>query len=101
MFQNRNWIRLFFLGLMGFLIIAKIVALTPSSLEESKSSNTAVDPNILIQNEEPSLIPGIPKNRVAEYKIDRFQYVSVQNGEKQWRIEADQALLYNPEKLVH
>lgn len=101
MFQNRNWIRHFFLALTALLIIAKIVALTPSSLEESKSANTAIDPNTLLQDQEPTLAPGIPKNRVAEYNIDKFQYVSVQNGEKQWRIEADQAFLYNPEKLVH
>jgi LPS export ABC transporter protein LptC len=101
MFQNRNWIRIFLLGLTALLIIAKIVALSPSSLEESKSSNTAVDPNTLLQDDEPTLVPGIPKNRIAEYTIDKFQYVSVQNGEKQWRIESDQAFLYNPEKLVH
>jgi LPS export ABC transporter protein LptC len=87
--------------LLGIVIIAEIVALTPSSLEEPSSSNAAVDPDSLIQDNEPSLVPDLPKDRISEYTVEKFHYVSVQNGEKQWRIEADKAFMYNPERLVH
>lgn len=102
LYFKRKILRPFFLALIALFIIAKIVILSPASLEESKSSQiVAVDPSSLFLNKEPSLAPGIPKDRIAEYSIEKFKYVSIQNGEKQWRIEAHRAFMYNPERLVH
>jgi len=101
MFLRRKRLRPILLVLFGIFIIAEIVALSPSSLEETKSMSAAVDPETLIMDDEPTLVPGIPKGRIAEYSIEKFDYVSVQNGEKQWKIEAKKAFLYNPERMVH
>jgi LPS export ABC transporter protein LptC len=83
------------------IIITEIVALSPSSLEQTKQTADSIDPQSLVENNEFTLAPGIPKGRIAEYTVEKFSYVSVQNGVKQWKIEADKAFMYNPEKLVH
>jgi LPS export ABC transporter protein LptC len=100
MFIRRS-IRPLFMVLFGLLIVTQILVLSPSSLEETKTSTKSVDPDTLISDTGPTLAPGIPKDRIAEYAIEKFKYVSIQNGEKQWRIEANKAFLYNPERLVH
>jgi hypothetical protein len=60
-----------------------------------------VDPETLILDHEPSIVPGLPRNRIADYSVEQLRYVSTQNGEKQWRIESNQAFMYNPEHLMH
>ena len=87
--------------LLGAIITTQIVALIPSSLEEGKSTSIGVDPDLLVQDDEPTLVPGIPKNRIPEYSIEQFHYVSLQDGQKLWRVEARKAFLYNPERLSH
>lgn len=102
MWIRRRRFRPILLILLSGAIITQIVALSPSSLEEIRpTKNTPLDPSALIQDDEPTLIPGIPKDRVPEYGIYKFKYVSVQNSEKQWRIESEKAFLYNPERMVH
>jgi hypothetical protein len=99
--QKKRW-RPILLPVVGICIVAEIVVLSPSPLEESKSVSNSVDPETLILDNEPSLVPGLPQGKIADYAVDGFNYVSVQDGAKQWKIEADRAFLYNdPEKLVH
>jgi LPS export ABC transporter protein LptC len=98
---KRKHLRPLLLVGMGAVIITQIVALSPSKLEESKTSPVAVEPETLILDNEPSLIPGFPQRKIAEYGVEDFRFVSVQEGIKQWRIEAKRAFLYNPEHLVH
>ena len=98
---KRKQLRPILLIAIGVVIVTEIVALSPSSLEESKSGSVAVEPEALILDNEPSLIPGFPQRKIAEYGVEDFRFVSVQNGIKQWRIEAKRAFLYNPEHLVH
>ncbi len=98
---RKRQLRPLLLIITGVIIVTKVVALSPSTLEESKSAASPIDPETLVLDHEPTLIPGLPQNRIAEYSIQKFTYVSVQNGEKQWRIEAASAFLYNPERLVH
>jgi LPS export ABC transporter protein LptC len=86
---------------IGLFVIAEIVILSPSPLEEVRVSLLPQDPEVFIEEAGPSLAPGIPRNRIAEYAVDKFHYVSVQSGEKQWKIEANKAFMYNPERLVH
>lgn len=90
----------FIAGVAG-LVIMEIVALSPSSLEEGGSRSAAVDPESLMDNEDVTLATGIPKDRVPEYSIDQFQYVSTHGTEKQWKLVADKAHLYNIERIVH
>ncbi len=101
MFSKGKWLRRLILAVLGAAITTQIIVLSPSSLEDTKPANEFVDPNTLVQDQSHSLAPGIPKGRIAEYSIDQFHYVSVQNGVKQWRIEAETAFLYNPERMVH
>src|SRR5689334_8159213 len=93
---KRRFFRFLALGTLGIVIVAEIVVLSPSPLESGKPASGAVDPNTLIQDNEPTLAPGIPRDRIADNSIQTFRYVSIQNGEKQWRIESDQAFMYNP-----
>ena len=86
---------------IGAVIVTEIVALSPSSLEEGKPGPLAVEPEALILDNEPSLIPGFPQRKIAEYGVEDFRFVSIENGNKQWRIEAKRAFMYNPERLVH
>lgn len=101
----RAWIRrrfrpLLLAGIVGFTVM-EIVALSPSSLEEEETNvNTPIDPQALTPDTSSALATGIPK-RIPEYQVERFDYVSTQDGMKQWNLIADRAALYNKEKLVH
>src|SRR4051812_24646024 len=87
--------------IVGFTVM-EIVALSPSSIEQEDSGvNTPIDPQALMPDNGQSLATGIPKGRIPEYQVERFDYVSTQGGEKQWQLVADRAALYNKEKLVH
>ena len=94
----RPWI----MAILGALIIMEIVALSPAPLEEGGgATNALVDPETLMGDDEVTLATGIPKEKIAEYSVNQFQYVSTQASEKQWKLIADRAFLYNVEKLVH
>jgi LPS export ABC transporter protein LptC len=81
------------------MVFLRVLALSPTPLEENPSP--ALDPDSLVRSEEVTLAQGIPKERVPEYSVDQFNYVSTYQGEKQWRLNADRAYLFNKEKLVH
>ncbi len=98
---KKKWGRRFLLTAVGSIVAAQIIALSPSPLEETTTLSRALEANSFIQDSSPTLAPGIPTQRIAEYSIEKFHYVSIQNGIKQWRIEADTAFLYHPEHLVH
>ena len=87
--------------MIGLFTVTEIVVLSPSPLEEARVSIGPANPENFISPVKGALAPGIPPNRIAEYAVDKFNYVSVQNGEKQWKIEATQAFMYNPDRLVH
>ena len=89
------------LTLTVLLVITQIVFLSPTVLEETPAKPLTINSEELILDQGPTLVPGLPKARVAEYNIETFTYVSVQNGIKQWKIDAENAFLYNPERLVH
>jgi LPS export ABC transporter protein LptC len=98
----RRRLRPWLMALVAALVITEIVALSPAPLEEASSSSSAlVDPETLTGDDEVTLATGIPKEKIPEYSVDQFQYVSTQASEKQWKLLADRAFLYNKEKLVH
>lgn len=82
------------------LIIVQIVALSPSSLEETPLPS-GIEPKTLMQEALPRLATGIPANKIPDYSVDEFHYVSTQGGRKQWKLVAEKAFLYNRERLVH
>jgi LPS export ABC transporter protein LptC len=85
------------------LIIIEVVALSPSSLEQSPPSKTLLSEESLLPagGEEKVLATGIPTGKVPDYSVDGFNYVSTRAGQKQWKLVARRAFLYNGEKLVH
>lgn len=102
MFTLRKPLRPLLLLLLSILIIAKIVALSPASLEEEvRFGNRGVDPESLVEDVGTTLVPGVPQERIAEYAVEKFSYLSIQKSIKQWKIDARVAFLYNPERLVH
>jgi LPS export ABC transporter protein LptC len=87
---------------VGGVIFVEIVVLTPAPVEDySHPAQVALDPTSLSEADKPVLASGIPKGRIPEYSVEDFDYVSTQGGEKQWKLVASQAYLYNKEKLVH
>ena len=97
---NRR-LRPWLLAALVAAIIAQIVALSPASIEEARDNSAPLDPSTLIPKAKVTLAPGIPVDRVPEYSVDQFNYVSTQGGEKQWNLLAARANLYNKEKLTH
>jgi LPS export ABC transporter protein LptC len=92
---------LLLVGIVGFTI-TEIVALSPASVEqEDPAANTPIDPQALVPDSDGNLATGIPKDRIPEYQVERFDYVSTEKGVKQWNLLADQAAMYSKEKLVH
>jgi LPS export ABC transporter protein LptC len=98
----RSRLRLLFLGCLMVLVFVEIVALSPSSLEQSKTSPIITTESWDTEDQgEITLATGIPKEKIPEYSVDDFNYVSTQSGQKQWKLLATKAFLYNQEKLVH
>ena len=86
--------------IVGFTV-AEIVALSPSSVDDDSHPDTSpIDPTELVGSTDPVLATGIPR-RIPEYSVTEFDYVSTQDGEKQWKLLADKAALFNKEHLVH
>ncbi len=82
-------------------IIMQIVALSPNSVEESRDSSVPVDPDTLLPKEKVTLAPGIPKERVPEYTVDQFNYVSTHESIREWNLLAATAYFYNSARTVH
>ncbi len=99
--KRRKRLRRLFLGVIVVFVLAEIIFLSPSSIEEAAPANAAIDPELLTRTGEITLASGIPVNQIPEYSIDEFNYVSTQAGEKQWKLMAEKAFLYNTNKLCH
>lgn len=100
-FFLRRRLRGLLLGATATLIVVQIVALSPKTVEKPQDAKSAVDPETLLPIEERTLATGLPKGQVPEYSVDQFSYVSTQGMEKQWKLHAELAHLYNSEKIVH
>ena len=87
-------------GVVAFIIM-EIVALSPASFEDAPTESSVSEDTLLPKAEVGILATGIPKGKVPEYSVDGFHYVSVVGGQKQWKLVAEKANLYNVEKLVH
>jgi LPS export ABC transporter protein LptC len=94
-------IRPLLLTTVVLLIVGKIVFLSPAQLEESQSPPKALEIGALVHPEKHTLANGIPTDRVPDYTIEQFTYVSTHSGQKEWNLVAEQAFLYNSLKLVH
>ncbi|MGZ3709700.1 MAG: LPS export ABC transporter periplasmic protein LptC, partial [Bdellovibrionota bacterium] len=101
-FFFRRRLRPVLLLAISALILIEIIALSPSSVDEhGPTSPPPIEPELLMKDDEVTLAPGIPTDRIPEYSVNSFNYVSVQGGEKQWKLVAEKAFMYNGDKLVH
>lgn len=96
----RKGLRPFLLAGIALIILVDILLFLPSSIEE-KESKTGWDPQTFVPEKEQILATGIPKNQVPDYTVEKFSYLATQGTEKEWKLDADQAYLFNREKLVH
>lgn len=94
-------IRRIILACLSFLVLLEIVVLTPSPTEDSLARPNSNLKSGIILDDEPTAIPDLPKSRVPEYGVNSFKYISIQNSIRQWKLDAEQAFMYDPEKLVH
>lgn len=93
------------------MTVIQIILLSPNSLEQLKPVDIMITRESLIQNREPSLIPGFPLKQIPDYFMEQVSHVSIQKTFKQWNIKAQKAFFYslpydhdNPtssEKQVH
>jgi LPS export ABC transporter protein LptC len=94
-----NW-RPFALFAICLLIIFEVLFLLPSKLD-IKKAGSPVSPESLI----PPVAPVSKKievpQRIADYEVGKFQYISTNHGEKEWKLNSEHAFLYNKEKLVY
>ncbi len=73
----------------------------PSTLEKPFVAGQ-IDPEELKPNaQEEVLAPGIPKDQIPEYTVEKFEYVSAQGGVRQWRLVAEKAYMFNSLRVMH
>ncbi|MFZ9596431.1 MAG: LPS export ABC transporter periplasmic protein LptC [Bdellovibrionia bacterium] len=95
---------LLLLGALGAIIIKWVFGLSApfsAPFDDTRTSKPLAPSPLLMLDQEASLIPGFPQPERAEHTVEQFKHVSIQNGEKQWRIEAQKAFFYTRQKLVH
>jgi LPS export ABC transporter protein LptC len=98
-FRTR-WRAALFVMVAAF-IAAQIVILSPAPLEISEGDQLLPE-ELLPENEAAqTLATGIPTGRIPEYSVVNFDYISTQGSQKQWKLLAAKAHMYNAEKLVH
>lgn len=84
------------------ILFFQIVAFTPKRLEEETAPEAITQQDLKPREEEGSFVaPTLPQDEVPEYTVDGFQYVSIENEVKQWRLEAERAYFYQAEGIVH
>ena len=95
----RPW-RPWALATVSLMILVQIVALSPSLIDVAQPDLTPE--NILEElGTEKTVAPGVPKQKVPDYAVDGFNFVSTHEGKKQWKIMSERAYFYQKENLIH
>lgn len=98
---RRVRLRPWLLAGIAAVIFLEIIVFSPNPVDETKTTPGAINPESLVATENHILAQGIPKNRIPDYTVERFTYLSTHGMEKEWRLNANTAYLFNREKLVH
>jgi LPS export ABC transporter protein LptC len=98
--QPRPKLRKFLLFSIFTLVLIQGVLLMPSTLERP-STVQQIDPEILKPKGPAPIAPGVPTDQVPDYVVETFEFVSTVNGQKQWKLIAEKAYMYNSLRLVH
>lgn len=73
-------------------------------LRDKKEVGVKQDRDQFVQNRSDAkapLAPGIPRDRIPDYTLNGFEFVSTDHNQKQWKLLAKKALMYNAEGIVH
>lgn len=101
LYAQRRHLRVYFAAAVGFLIFIQILAFSPSKLEEEAPAPQLKESELLPETEGSVVAATLPKDRVPEYTVEGFKYVSAQAGVKQWRLNAAKAFFYQKDGLAH
>ncbi|MCC7440039.1 MAG: LPS export ABC transporter periplasmic protein LptC [Bdellovibrionales bacterium] len=103
---RKTRLRQTFLALAAVAVGAQILFLRPDALEVPGASDAGRPirredlRRLILPGGEP-LAPGVPEDRVPDYNLEDFHYLSSTSGKKEWKIIADRAHMYTAENLVH
>lgn len=86
---------------LGFVIFIQIIAFSPTRLEEDAPPPEMKESDLMPVSKNSKVLPTLPQDRVPEYTVEGFQYVSLAAGMKQWKINADHAYFYQKEGIAH
>jgi LPS export ABC transporter protein LptC len=86
---------------VGFLAFFQTLALMPTPLERPLSVSYIEPDTLKPRSEESTLAPGIPRDQIPEYTVDQFEFVSTQAGERQWKMVAEKAHMFNSLSVMH
>ncbi len=89
-------------GLLGLAVVAALVGLY--RLRDRGGPDDKVPGELFHENRSDAsepLAPGIPRDRIPDYTLDGFEFVSTASNQKQWKLQARQARVYNAERISH
>lgn len=89
--------------IIGFAITTEILLLTPSTVDSWSISTSAIelDPDdIAAAYEQDNVAFGLDRKKIPEYSAADFDYTSAKGGQRQWKLQAKRAYMYNSERLV-
>ncbi len=101
LYAQRRHFRIYFATAVGFLIFIQILAFSPSKLEQESPPPQLKESELLPETDGTAAATDLPKDRIPEYTVEGFKYVSAQAGVKQWRLNAATAFFYQKEGLAH
>ncbi len=86
---------------LGFIIFIQILAFSPIKLEAEAPPPVMSESDLMPSAKSSHVVATLPRDRVPEYTVEGFQYVSAEAGVKQWKIQADHAYFYQKEGVAH
>jgi LPS export ABC transporter protein LptC len=102
----RLFVRPFLAGSLGLVVFSKIVIFSPTDLETEiehleRPQLSPVDLLHTLKGPTTILAPGIPDDKIPDYHIIGFNYISSHQGKKDWKLSASETFFYNLSKLAH
>jgi LPS export ABC transporter protein LptC len=96
--QLRFWLA----ATLGAMVFVQIIAFSPRRLDDETLEGPIPAEALRPEIEPDSIVlPSIPEDRIPEYTVDGFQTVSIQEGVRQWKIQAEKAFFYKEDGIVH
>jgi len=94
----------FFLLALFIFFVGHFILLSPASLEEDFNGVRVVSPKDLLsflQNETETLAKPVPVNTAPSYSIRELEFFATSESQKNWKLVARKANMYQKEELMH